>query len=102
MAFTVTAILKVKKRYLAEYKRRIKRHAKNSVTREPGCISFEVNVDESDPHRFLLYELYVDKAAFEAHTEMPFMKKHLRETAIMLDGDLELIKFWSRSTAPAK
>ena len=57
MPYTVTAILNVKKRYLNEFTRRIRRHAKNSVTREPGCISFEVSVAESDTQKFLLYEV---------------------------------------------
>ena len=102
MPYTVTAILKIKNKYLSDYARRIQRHAKNSVTKEPGCISFEVSLDNSDPQRFLLYEVYVDEAAFKAHTEMPFMIKHLKETAIMMNGDLELLSFWDRVTAPAK
>jgi len=100
--YTVTAILKIKKKYLGEYTRRIRRHAKNSVTKEPGCISFEVSVADSDPQRFLLYEVYVDEAAFKVHTEMAFMIKHLKETAVMISGDLELLSFWERVTAPAK
>ncbi len=102
MPFTVTGVLNVKKKYLAEYTRRIKRHAKNSVTKEPGCISFEVNVDLSNPSRFLLYEVYIDKSSFEKHMEMPFMKRHLKETKIMVKGDLEFISFWNRATAPEK
>ena len=102
MPFTVSAVLKVKKKYLSEYTRRITKHAKNSVVKEPGCISFEVNVDRSNSLRFMLYEVYVDELAFHRHTEMPFMKKHLKETAIMMDGKLELIDFWERSTAPGK
>ena len=72
------------------------------MTKEPGCISFEVSVANSDPQKFLLYEVYVDELAFHRHTEMPFMKKHLKETAIMMDGELELIDFWERTTAPGK
>ncbi len=102
MPYTVTAILRVKKRYLKEFNRRIRRHAKNSVTREPGCISFEVSVASSDPQKFLLYEVYVDEEAFKVHTEMPFMIKHLKETATMMDGDLDLLAFWDRAIAPSK
>jgi len=102
MPITVCAVLNVKKKYLNEYTRRIKRHAKNSVVREPGCISFEVNVDRSNPLRFLLYEVYVDELALQKHVEMPFMKKHLKETAVMMNGKLESLSFWERSTSPNK
>ena len=44
MPYTVTAILKVKKRYLKEFNRRSRRHANNSVSKEPGCRSVEVSV----------------------------------------------------------
>ena len=102
MSYTVSAILRVKKRYLNEFNTRIRLHAKNSVTKELGCISFEVSVASSDPQKFLLYEVYVDESAFKAHTEMPFMIKHLEETAVMMDGDLELFSFWNRVAAPEK
>ena len=96
MPYTVSAILRVKKRYLKEFNKRIRRHARNSVTKEPGCISFEVGVADSDPQKFLLYEVYIDEGAFKTHTEMPFMIKHLKETAVMMHGDLELLSFWKR------
>jgi len=34
---------------------------------EPGCVQFVVNRGSDDPDRFLLYEQYVDEAAFESH-----------------------------------
>jgi quinol monooxygenase YgiN len=36
---------------------------------EPGCLMFEVNVDESDPCRFNVYEEFTDRSAFEAHQQ---------------------------------
>lgn len=39
--------------------------------REPGCLRFDVVEDGEDPHRFSLYELYRDAAAFEAHKSTP-------------------------------
>ena len=102
MPFVVIARLKVKKKDLAEFTRRIKRHATNSVTREPGCLSFEVSIDREDPCRFVLYEVYVDEADFEKHMTMPFMQKHLRETASMMDGEVELVGPCDRIAAPNK
>lgn len=102
MTFVVAASLRIKKKYLNEFNKRVKRHANNSVTREPGCIGFEVSVDKSDPRRFLFYEVYLDESAFDKHMTYPFLKKHLDVTAPMLDGEVELIGFWNRLAAPNK
>lgn len=102
MPYVVVATLSVKKQYLGEYTKRIRRHARNSVTKEPGCISFEVGIDSSNFRRFLLYEVYVDEEAFQAHTRHPFMTKHIEETAKMLDGQVKLVGFWQRLAAPNK
>lgn len=34
---------------------------------EPGCLSFVVEEDQNCPGRFLVSEVFVDRAAFEAH-----------------------------------
>ena len=102
MPFALVADLRVKEKHLAEFTRRIRRHANNSVTREPGCVSFEVCNDRDDPCRFVLYEVYVSEADFETHKAMPYMQKHMRETASMMDGEVKLVGFLNRLTAPAK
>ena len=102
MPFVVIADLRVKEEHLADFTRRIKKHANNSVTREPGCISFEVSVDREDPHRFVLYEVYVSEEDFEKHTAMPYMRKHMSETASMIGGEVKMVGFLNRLTAPTK
>ena len=42
-----------------------------SLEREPGCLQFDVCEDTADPNRFLLYEVYEDRAALDAHRETP-------------------------------
>ena len=37
--------------------------------REPGNVRFDVLRSVEDPHRFVLYEWYVDEAAARAHKE---------------------------------
>jgi quinol monooxygenase YgiN len=49
----------------------IAENARASVATEPGCLQFDVARDEKAPNRFTLYEVYRDKAAFEAHGTMP-------------------------------
>ncbi|WP_333983198.1 putative quinol monooxygenase [Ectopseudomonas khazarica] len=43
-------------------------NAAASVRDEPGCLTFDLMRDRSDPDLVWLYEVYVDEAAFEAHT----------------------------------
>jgi quinol monooxygenase YgiN len=45
--------------------------ARGSVENEPGCLQFSVVQDEKDPSQILLFEIYRDRAAFEAHMQMP-------------------------------
>jgi (4S)-4-hydroxy-5-phosphonooxypentane-2,3-dione isomerase len=42
-----------------------------SLEREPGCVQFDICVDNADPNRVLLYEIYEDEAAFDAHGKTP-------------------------------
>ena len=37
------------------------------VRTEPGCVTFEVSRGIDDDHEFLLYEVYRDQAALDAH-----------------------------------
>ena len=102
MPFVVVAAFKIKKKYLAEFNKRVRTHANNCVTKEPGCISFEVNTDRDDPSRFLLYEVYVDESDFEAHMVAAHVKRHLGATDAWISGKVDFIGFMNRVTAPNK
>ena len=54
-----------------EFLAAITANAEASVRDEPGCHRFDVTAVEGDDRRFVLYELYDDAAAFEAHREAP-------------------------------
>lgn len=46
--------------------------AEASVTNEPGCLQFDVFVDrDHEPAREMLFEVYIDRDAFDAHLETP-------------------------------
>jgi len=47
--------------------------------KEPGCRQFEALVDTTDPTKVLLFEVYDDEKAFEAHQQTPHFKKYLAE-----------------------
>ncbi|MEO0701909.1 MAG: putative quinol monooxygenase [Pseudomonadota bacterium] len=42
-------------------------NARASRSDEPGCHQFDVAQDRDDPHQILLYEVYDNEAAFQAH-----------------------------------
>jgi autoinducer 2-degrading protein len=56
------------------------RHAR----KEPGCRQFEVLVDPKDRAKVMLFEIYDDEKAFEAHQQTPHFKKYLAEAVPLL------------------
>jgi quinol monooxygenase YgiN len=67
--FAVTVNFLVKPAHVAEFTAAMKTQAFNSLNREPGCHQFDVCFDANDPCRIFLYELYTDRAAFDAHLQ---------------------------------
>jgi quinol monooxygenase YgiN len=49
---------------------------------EPGVLLYQPHRDPSDPKVFLLYEQYVDEAAYKAHGESAHFQRHGFEDAI--------------------
>ena len=45
--------------------------ARGSNHDEPGCLRFDVLVDEKDPNVIYFYEVYKDQAAFQEHGKAP-------------------------------
>lgn len=56
-------------------------NARASVREEPGCRRFDVVEPENDPDRILLYEIYDDAAAFDAHCRAPHFLSFDAESA---------------------
>jgi quinol monooxygenase YgiN len=54
-----------------------------AARKEPGCRQFEVLVDPADRTKVMLFEVYDDEKAFEAHQQMPNFKAYL-EVAVPL------------------
>lgn len=63
---------------------RVRRQATDSLTRETGCLRFDVLVDPERPGRVFLYELYTSRAAFDAHLASAHFRAFDREVAPML------------------
>jgi len=50
-----------------DFLREIKANASRSVEHEPGCRQFDVCVSPDDAGHVFLYEVYDNRAAFDAH-----------------------------------
>ena len=64
--------------------------------KEPGCRQFDVLVDPKDKTRVLLYEIYDDEKAFEAHQATEHFKKYLAEAVPLLASRER--RFWRRAS----
>ncbi|WPD18572.1 putative quinol monooxygenase [Thermaerobacter composti] len=52
--------------------------------REPGCRAYKVHRSLDHPDEFLLYEVYDDEAALEAHWQTPHFRRIIEETVVPL------------------
>jgi autoinducer 2-degrading protein len=59
-------------------------NARASVANEPGCRQFDVVRPQDAPNRIVLYEVYDDLAAFEAHIKMPHVAAFFAEAKPMI------------------
>ena len=55
-----------------------------AARKEPGCRQFEVLVDPADRTKVMLFEVYDDDKAFEAHQQTPHFRKYLAEAVPLL------------------
>lgn len=65
--FAVTVLLEVDDRHLPEFMEEMQRQARHSLEREKGCRQFDICVGAQAPRRVFLYEIYNDRATFNAH-----------------------------------
>lgn len=54
---------------LEPFLRLIKENAQKSLSDEPGCDRFDVLIEKGSPDHIVLYEIYRDRAAFDAHVK---------------------------------
>lgn len=73
--FVVTVEFILKPSHREEFLEAMVVNALASREREPGCRQFDVTEDLADPSYVFLYELYDDRAAFDAHTASPHFKQ---------------------------
>ena len=73
--FVVLAEFQVKPGRLAEFLALAREDASHSLRDEPGCRRFDVTLLEGGEDRVLFYEIYDDRAAFDAHLATPHLAR---------------------------
>lgn len=78
------AELEIKPEALEAFLERVHRHGEDCTRREPGCLRFDVMRPGGQANRVLLYEVYADEAALEAHRTSDHMARYRADTAEMV------------------
>lgn len=73
-AFVIVAEFEIKAGSLERFVELARMDAAASVANEPGCRQFDVTVDGDGDDRVVLYEVYDDQAAFDAHLQTPHLE----------------------------
>jgi quinol monooxygenase YgiN len=94
MALVLQVTIRVKPENLAAFMAKLQENAA-AARKEPGCRQFEVLVDPEDKTKLMLFEVYDDQKAFEAHQAGAAFKKYLAE-AVPLVASRER-QFWNRA-----
>jgi quinol monooxygenase YgiN len=94
MPLVLVVNLKIKPEHVDGFMRKALENAA-AARKEPGCRQFDVLVDPDDKTRVMLYEIYDDEKAFEAHQQTSHFKKYLAEAVPLLASRER--QFWKRA-----
>lgn len=87
MSFVVLPQFSVPEATLDAFLDAARADAGRSVADEPGCIQFDVFVDRrSAPARVMFYEVYENRAAFDAHLETPHLAAFRQALSLCEEG----------------
>ena len=67
--YVVTVLFEIAVGQEGSFRYAVCRQARNSLEQEPHCHRFDVCIDPTDPGKVFLYEIYTDRAAFDAHLQ---------------------------------
>lgn len=83
MSFVLVVNIRIKPESVESFMQKLGENAA-AARKEPGCRQFDVLVDPKDRTKVMLYEVYDDEKAFEAHQQTPHFKKYLAEAVPLL------------------
>jgi len=81
--FVLQVNIRIKAESIDAFMRKLDENAREA-RKEPGCRHFDVLVDPQDKTKVMLYEIYDDEKAFEAHQTTPHFKKYVAEAVPLL------------------
>ncbi len=84
--FVIVAEFDVLAADAASFTRHAIENATASVRDEPGCRRFDVLLPEERAGRIVLYEIYQDRAAFDAHLRTPHFATFDAATKTLVRG----------------
>ena len=93
MNFVLQVQIRIKPENVNAFMHKLRANAA-AARKEKGCRQFDVNVDPGDPTHVMLYEVYDDERAFEAHQQEPHFKKYIAEAVPLLASRERII--WRR------
>ena len=65
------------------YLARVRQHRRTVMANEPGCKAFDILTTDEDADKVVLYEVYADETAFDAHAKTPYMAQYRADTEPM-------------------
>lgn len=83
MSLVLQVNIRIKPEKVDAFMRKVIENA-TAARGEPGCRQFEVLVDPDDRTKIMLFEVYDDQKAFEAHQAGAAFKKYLAEAVPLL------------------
>ena len=92
--FVLVVNIKIKPENVERFMQALQANAR-AARKEPGCRQFDVLVDPNDKTKVMLYEVYNDESAFDAHQQTPHFKKYLAEAVPLLASRERSV--WRRS-----
>ena len=67
--FVIVVEFRIREGQMQAFRKLMDENARASCRDEPGCRRFDVLSSPKDPDHILLYEIYDDRAAFDAHVK---------------------------------
>ena len=83
MSFVLQVEVVIKPENVDAFMRKVRENAADA-RKEVGCKQFDVIVDPKDATRMMLYEVYADEKAFDAHQQTAHFKKYIAEAVPLL------------------
>jgi quinol monooxygenase YgiN len=84
--FVITVEFELHDGFMPQFMPLMLDNAHKSRTLEPGCDRFDVLAPTQGGSRVFLYEIYRDRAAFEAHLNTPHFLEFAQRTKAMIKG----------------